>query len=199
MKDYTKFMKWALVYMIDRKTQDDRKSKLIVEGLFSSPSQIKDNYIIRNTENKRYIISVDDLEEFENVYNGFQDLRERYGEHAIFCLEELKLSCDKENKWRQILGVYTEIDFKKKIARPGGYEGRKDKIMTKQEMQNKLDRKDISGVGVKVTFNFSSGETGVIYYFYEDFENDKGVDRAAKHFSDLINKGKVRKAEYIYS
>lgn len=71
--------------------------------------------------------------------------------------------------------------------------------MTKQEMQNKLDRKDISGVGVKVTFNFSSGETGVIYYFYEDFENDKGVDRVAKHFSDLINKGKVRKAEYIYS
>ena len=67
--------------------------------------------------------------------------------------------------------------------------------MTKQEMQNKLDRKDISGVGV----NFSSGETGVIYYFYEDFENDKGVDRAAKNFSDLINKGKVRKAEYIYS
>lgn len=71
--------------------------------------------------------------------------------------------------------------------------------MTKQEMQNKLNRKDISGVGVKVTFNLSSGKTGVIYYFYEDFENDKGVDRAAKHFSDLINKGKVRKAEYIYS
>lgn len=83
--------------------------------------------------------------------------------------------------------------------RPGDYEGRKDKTMTKQEMQNKLNRKDISGVGVKVTFNLSSGKTGVIYYFYEDFENDKGVDRAAKHFSDLINKGKVRKAEYIYS
>jgi hypothetical protein len=77
--------------------------------------------------------------------------------------------------------------------------GRKDKTMTKQEMQNKLNRKDISGVGVKVTFNFSSGETGIIYYFYEDFENDKGVDRAAKHFSGLINKGKVRKAEYIYN
>lgn len=66
-------------------------------------------------------------------------------------------------------------------------------------MQNKLDRKDISGVGVKVTFDFSSGETGTTYYFYEDFEDDKGVDRAARHFSDLINKGKVRKAEYIYS
>ena len=71
--------------------------------------------------------------------------------------------------------------------------------MTKQEMQNKLDRKNISRVGDKVTFKFATGETGVINYGYEDFENDKGVDRAAKHFSDLINKGKVRKAEYIYS
>ena len=71
--------------------------------------------------------------------------------------------------------------------------------MTRHEMQNKLNRKDISGIGVKVTFNFSSGETGVIYYFYEDFENDKGIDRATKHFSNLINKGKIRKAEYIYS
>ena len=62
MKDYTKFMKWALVYMIDRKTQDDRRSKLVVEGLFSSPSQIEDNYIIRNVENKHYIISVDDIQ-----------------------------------------------------------------------------------------------------------------------------------------
>ena len=44
--------------------------------------------------------------------------------------------------------------------------------MTRQEMQNKLDRKDISGVGVKVTFDFSSGETGTTYYFYEDFEDD---------------------------
>ena len=69
--------------------------------------------------------------------------------------------------------------------------------MTRQEMQNKLDRKDISGVGVKVTFDFSSGETGTTYYFYEDFEDDKGVDRAARHFSDLINKGKVRKQNIL--
>lgn len=66
--------------------------------------------------------------------------------------------------------------------------------MTKQEMQAKLDRKDITGVGVKVTF----GDNDIIYYFYEDFEDSKGVDRAAKHFADMINKGKVRKAEYIY-
>ena len=67
--------------------------------------------------------------------------------------------------------------------------------MTRQEMQNKLDRKDITGVGVKVTW----GDNNVIYYFYEDFEDSKGVDRASKHFANMINKGKVRKAEYIYN
>ena len=46
MKDYTKFMKWALVYMIDRKTQDDRRSKLVVEGLFSSPSMRDAGYVV---------------------------------------------------------------------------------------------------------------------------------------------------------
>ena len=66
--------------------------------------------------------------------------------------------------------------------------------MTRQEMQNKLDRKDITGVGVKVTW----GDNNVIYYFYEDFEDSKGVDRASKHFANMINNGKVRKAEYIY-
>lgn len=65
--------------------------------------------------------------------------------------------------------------------------------MTRQEMQNKLDRKDISGVGVKVTFDFSSGETGTTYYFYEDFEDDKGVDRAARHFQILSIKGRSEK------
>lgn len=69
-----------------------------------------------------------------------------------------------------------------------------ENTMTRQEMQNKLDRKDITGVGVKVTW----GDNNIIYYFYEDFENSKGIDRAAKHFSNMINKGKVRKAEYIY-
>ena len=111
MKDYTKFMKWAIVYMIDRKTQDDRKSKVEVEALFSSVQQAEDNYIIRNPERKRYIVHVDDLEELEVVYNQFQDLREKYGDHAIFHIKDLNFSCDKENKWREILEVYTSIDF----------------------------------------------------------------------------------------
>ena len=108
MKDYTKFMKWAVIYIIDRTTQDDRKSKVHVEALFSSPSQAQDNYIIRNEEEKRYTLHVDDLEEFEEVYNSIQDLNEKYGEYAIFHLDELGLGCDKENKYRQILGIWTD-------------------------------------------------------------------------------------------
>ena len=111
MKDYKKFMKWAVVYIIDRTTQDDRKSKVHVEALFSSPTQAQDNYIIRNEETKRYILHVDDLEEFETVYNQFQDLREKYGDRAIFHIKDLNFGCDKENKWREILEVYTSIDF----------------------------------------------------------------------------------------
>lgn len=111
MKNYTKFMKWAVVTFTDRKTQDDRKSKLNVEALFENPVQAEDNYIIRNPEHKCYIIHVDNLEEFETVYNQFQDLREKYGDHAIFHIEDLKLGCDKENKYRHILNIYTSIDF----------------------------------------------------------------------------------------
>lgn len=108
MTDYTIFMKWAVVYFIDRKTQDDKRSKLNVEALFSSVTQAEDNYIIRNPENKRYIIHIDDLEEFETVYNKVQDLNETYNEKAIFHLNELGLNCDKENKYRQILGIWTD-------------------------------------------------------------------------------------------
>lgn len=111
MKNYTQFMEWAVVYMIDRKTQDDRKSKVKVEALFSSPSQAEDNYIIRNPENKRYILHVDDLEEFETVYNGIQDLNDLYGEKAIFHLNELGLGCDKEAKYRTILGIWTDTNL----------------------------------------------------------------------------------------
>ena len=111
MKDYKKFMKWAVIYMIDRKTQDDRKSKVNVEALFSSYVQAKENYIIRNPEHKRYILHVDDLKEFETVYNQFQDLREKYGEYAIFHIKDLNFNCDKENKWREILEVYKSIYF----------------------------------------------------------------------------------------
>lgn len=50
-----------------------------------------------------------------------------------------------------------------------------ERNMTKQEMEAKLNRKDITGVGVKVTL----WNNDTRYYFYEDFEDSKGVDRAA--------------------
>lgn len=67
--------------------------------------------------------------------------------------------------------------------------------MTRQEMEAKLNRKDITGVGVKVTL----WNNDTKYYFYEDFEDSKGVDRAARHFANAINNGKARRAEYIYN
>ena len=61
-------------------------------------------------------------------------------------------------------------------------------------MQAKLEREDLNGVGVKVTCT----DNTEIYYFYEDFGSDKGIDRASRHFQNLIDAGKVRKAEYFY-
>lgn len=66
--------------------------------------------------------------------------------------------------------------------------------MNKEEMKAKLHRKDISGVGVKAIM----ADEKEIYYFYEDFGEDKGVDRAARHFQNAIDRGRVRKVEYIY-
>lgn len=111
-KDYTKFMKWAIVTMVDRRTQDDRRSKVNVEALFRSPAQAEDNYIIRNPEIKRYILNVDDLERFEEFYNFIQDLNEKHGDKAIYHLDEKEFSVDEENKFRTILNIwcYTNLD-----------------------------------------------------------------------------------------
>ena len=108
MKDYTKFMKWAIVYFIDRSTQDDKKSKLEVEALFSSAAQAEDNYIIRN-DAKRYILHVDDLERFEEFYNHLQDIKKQYGNYAIHHISNDFL-VDEQNKFRQLLGAWVNLD-----------------------------------------------------------------------------------------
>lgn len=107
-RDYTKFMKWAIVYFIDRKTQDDRRSKLQVEALFSNPVQAEDNYVIRNKDIKRYILHVDDLERFEEFYNFLQDLKLKYGDRAIYHLEEKKFTVDEHNKFRNLLNAWCD-------------------------------------------------------------------------------------------
>ena len=106
MKDYTKMMKWAVVSMIDRNTQDDGRSKVRVEALFSSPVQAEDNYIIRNPEIKRYILNVYDLERFEEFYNHVQDINEKYKDHAIFHINE-GFTVDELNRFRRILNLWT--------------------------------------------------------------------------------------------
>ena len=111
MNNYIKEMKWAVVHMVDRNTQDYHKSKVSVDALFHSPVQAEENYIVSNNEIKRYILRVDDLEEFEKIYNLFQDLREQYGDRAIFHIKDIGLNCDTENKYRNMLGIYTSIDF----------------------------------------------------------------------------------------
>lgn len=99
MKNYIKDLTWAVVSVIDRSTQDDHKSKIKVAGLFADPIIAQDLFIphLPNKECKRYIIHIDDLEEFETVYNQFQDIHTKYGDYAI--------------KYREILEVYTSIDF----------------------------------------------------------------------------------------
>lgn len=107
MKDYTKFLNYAVVSMIDRSTQDDRKSKISVEALFKNPVQAEDNYIIRNPEIKRYILNVDELEKFEEFYNHIQDINEKYGDYAIFHINE-GFTVDELNRFRTLLGLWTD-------------------------------------------------------------------------------------------
>lgn len=111
MKDYTKFMNWALFTMIDRKTQDDRKSKVNVEALFGDPWSAE-NYKAPNKEIKRYLLAVEDLEEFERFYNFVQDLNEKYGDYAIFHLKDGDFTTDQENKFRGMLGIWTDTIIK---------------------------------------------------------------------------------------
>lgn len=108
-KDYFRFMKWAVVYFISRNTQDDRKDKLCISGLFESPVCAKDNFLdhLPNKEVKRYIIHVDDLEAFERFYNFVNDLKERHGDYWIYHLKEGHFTANEENKFRSMLDLWT--------------------------------------------------------------------------------------------
>lgn len=110
MKSYTENLKWAVVTMVDRSTQDDHKSKIQVAALFNNPIVAEDSFIpnLPNAEVKRYLLSVDELETFERFYNFVQDLNEKYGDHAIFHLSDGGFSVDAENKYRGLLNIWTD-------------------------------------------------------------------------------------------
>jgi len=67
--------------------------------------------------------------------------------------------------------------------------------MNKQDLLNKLNRRDLPGVGC-VVYHTDGRKT---YNFYEDFSSaDMGIARAERQFTDLIEKGYVRRVEYIH-
>ena len=60
--------------MIDRSTQDDKKSKISVAGLFAYPTNAEDFIKTLPAEHKWYMLDTDRLERFEKFYNYVQDI-----------------------------------------------------------------------------------------------------------------------------
>lgn len=106
MKDYTKFMKWAVFSIIDRSTQDDRTSKVHVSALFNNPVQIEDCFDPPNKEIKYYILRVNELERFEKFYNHIQDIKEEYGDDIISHINDNnQWSIDELDRFCYVLNV----------------------------------------------------------------------------------------------
>ena len=110
MNDYTKGLKWAVVHVIDRSTQDDRRSKVCVDALFRNPVSAEDNYMphLPNREVKRYLLHIESLETFERFYNFVQDLNEEYGDYAIYHLCDGNFLVEDVNRFRTILDLWTD-------------------------------------------------------------------------------------------
>ena len=62
------------------------------------------------------------------------------------------------------------------------------------EMATKLQREDISGTGVRVTYL----DGAVVCYFYEDFGEDKGIERAERDFMQLKLAKKAKSIDYFH-
>lgn len=111
---YINNLKWAVFTMVDRTTQDDNRSKVNVSGLFVDP-MVAEDYLIPNLPNqevKRYIVHVSLISRFEDFYNFIQDLNEKYGEKAIYHLNEGNFACDEETLFRNMLNLWTSTELK---------------------------------------------------------------------------------------
>lgn len=94
--------------MIDRSTQDDRRSKISVAGLFAYPANAEDFIKTLPSEHEWYILDLDRLERFEEFYNYVQDINEEYGERAIFHINGGGFLVDELNCFRSILNIWTD-------------------------------------------------------------------------------------------
>ena len=53
---------WAVAYKIDKSTQDDRKTKVIITAVFSNPDNAEDfinNCLPKETKDRFFIIDID--------------------------------------------------------------------------------------------------------------------------------------------
>ena len=65
MKNIFNECKWAVAYKIDKKTQDDRKTKITVAATFSYPISAEDfinNCLPKEAKDRFFIIYIDELE-----------------------------------------------------------------------------------------------------------------------------------------
>ena len=111
-KDYKKLLDCAVFTMIDRATQDDRKSKVKVSGAFSYPSNAEEFIKTLPAGQKWYILDFDRLERFEEFYNYVQDINEQYGNYAIFHINGGGFTVDELNCFRYILDIWTDTKIK---------------------------------------------------------------------------------------
>lgn len=94
--------------MIDRKTQDDHKSKVKVSGAFGYPSNAEEFIKTLPADHKWYILDFDRLERFEEFYNYVQDINEQYRDYAIFHINDGGFTVDELNCFRYILSIWTD-------------------------------------------------------------------------------------------
>lgn len=111
--NYLENLNWVVFNMVDKNTQDNRRSKINVSGAFASPVTAEE-FInqLPNPSVKRYCLRVDDLERFEEFYNFVQDINEKYGDYAIFHIKDGDFSVDEENCFRSLLDIWTDAKIK---------------------------------------------------------------------------------------
>ena len=109
---YLNKLNWAVFTMIDRTTQGDKKSKITVSGLFSYPVNAENFIKTLPAGNKWYMLDVDRLERFEKFYNYIQDINEKYGDYAIFHINDGGFTVDELNCFRSILDIWTDTKIK---------------------------------------------------------------------------------------
>ena len=71
---------WAVAYKIDKNTQDEKKTKVIIIATFSHPDNAEDfvnNCLPKETKDRFFLIDIDELESCEDA-DRIQKVTELY-------------------------------------------------------------------------------------------------------------------------